>query len=185
MSSDTTSLLDNFSQSYPPQQQQLNKMPSLEHVLASMEPAIHSGATQLPSRDFPSQQFPPSQLDPGVQQRYADTTLLDDGPSTQNKHVRYIEQEQEQGNYQDDNDQSYQEYNSFSSKSNMDSIYNALQMPLFLAVLYFLFQLPIMRQLQFQYMPFAFTQDANLNAFGMLLNGIGFAFIYYILQKIL
>jgi len=150
-----------------------NKMLSISNVLASMDSAMAAGATQLPSRDIPMEQYPPQQLDAAVRPNYADTTLLEDGPTT--GRGRYA------GPVEDDDESA-----PVPSKSvNLEDTYNALQVPIFLAILFVLFQLPIVKKWEYNYIPFAFTSDGNWNVGGIILNSVGFAAVYYIIQRVL
>ena len=65
----------------------------------------------------------------------------------------------------------------------MEDVYNEFQTPLLLAVLYFLFQLPFFRKILFNYMPFLFLQDGNLNINGFLFKSVLFGLIFYIIDK--
>jgi len=169
-------------QQYQQQQQPSQKVPNIDHFLSSMQGAIASGATQLPSRDIPTEQYPPPQLDPEVQVNYADNTLLNDssglvagGRATSSMRQQYIDHDD------DDDTDKPTSTNSF----HLEELYNTLQIPIILAVLFFLFQLPVIKKYEFNYAPFAFTGDGNWNVSGIVLNSIAFSAIYYVLQKIL
>ena len=54
-------------------------------------------------------------------------------------------------------------------------------MPLLIAILYFLFQLPIFKKYLFIYLPMLCLNDGNINLYGFLFNSILFGFIYYML----
>jgi hypothetical protein len=63
-------------------------------------------------------------------------------------------------------------------------MYNEIQTPLLLAVLYFLFQLPFFKKNLFTYFPILFSVDGNLNINGFLFTSILFGLIFYMLNKI-
>jgi hypothetical protein len=78
----------------------------------------------------------------------------------------------------------YNVSNDYEDDNKLDDIYNELQTPILIAVLYFLFQLPIFRKSLFRYFPILFATDGNLNINGFLFNSILFGMIYYLVNKI-
>jgi hypothetical protein len=65
----------------------------------------------------------------------------------------------------------------------LDEMYNEIQTPLLLAVLYFLFQLPFFRKFLFQYFPALFSNDGNFNINGFLFTSALFGLLFYSLNK--
>ena len=124
------------------------------------------GSTQLPSRDIP-QNTENIVNDPRVQADYMPPTTNND----------YITENEET----DDIIQNYTR--SSKSGSNLDDLYDEIQLPLLIAILYFLFQLPIFKKMMFQYLPMLCANDGNINLYGYLFNSILFGFIYFILSK--
>ena len=74
-------------------------------------------------------------------------------------------------------------YKAEQNQNSLDSLYDELQAPLLLAVLYFLFQLPFFKKLLFKYLPFLCHTDGNYNFNGLLFCCALFGFIYYLLCK--
>jgi hypothetical protein len=68
---------------------------------------------------------------------------------------------------------------------NMDKIYDEIQLPILLAIIYFLFQLPIFRNFMFNAFPFMFSKDGNSNIQGYFGFSIMFGLFYYIISKII
>jgi hypothetical protein len=66
----------------------------------------------------------------------------------------------------------------------LDEMYNEIQTPLLLAVLYFLFQLPFFRKFLFRYLPVLFSNDGNLNINGFLFTSTLFGLLFYLLNKV-
>ncbi len=66
----------------------------------------------------------------------------------------------------------------------LDDIYNELQTPILIAALYFLFQLPFIRNILFKYFPILFSSDGNLNINGFLFMSILFALMFYLINKV-
>jgi hypothetical protein len=70
-----------------------------------------------------------------------------------------------------------------SSNKRTDEIYDELQTPILLSVLYFIFQLPIFHKTLFKYLPSLFNNDGNHNLAGFIFNSIVFGSIYYLMTK--
>ena len=66
----------------------------------------------------------------------------------------------------------------------LDDMYSELQTPILIAVLFFLFQLPVFRKHLFSYFPILFSTDGNLNINGFLFNSVLFGLIFYLVQKV-
>jgi len=54
---------------------------------------------------------------------------------------------------------------------------------LFLSILYFLFQLPVVKKQLFTYMPILFSKDGNMNIHGFIATSILFGFSFYSVNK--
>lgn len=131
---------------------------SIQLLISGVQEATLSGATRLPSRDIP---MTPTEYttDPQIKPNYIPPSRTND----------YIEE------------QYY--HHKEKPKDKMEEIYDELQYPLLLALLYFLFQLPVMKKILFRYLPTLFLKDGNMNIFGYLLMSVLFGFIYYISNK--
>ena len=115
---------------------------TINQIVSGIQQASVSGATQLPSRDIPMTTTNLSS-DPQVQPNYV--------PSPQNN-VDYIK------NYEQTSD-IIDNYNQNNNRQNsLDEMYNELQTPLLLAVLYFLFQLPVFKKWLYYYLPILFSK---------------------------
>ena len=77
------------------------------------------------------------------------------------------------------------EYNKGAQQQNsLDDMYNEIQTPLLLAVLYFLFQLPFFRKFLFSYFPILFSNDGNFNINGFIFSSVLFGLLFYTLNKV-
>ena len=121
------------------------------------------GATQLPSRDIPSNTTPVI-VDEQTQPNYV--------PSANSVDKDYIEE------YEGDDNVSVVNSNS------LDDVYNEIQTPLLLAVLFFVFQLPIFKTHLFRYFPILFSGDGNMNLNGFLFTSALFGLVYYSYKKL-
>lgn len=136
---------------------------TISQIVNGLQQASLNGATSLPSRDIPLQT---EQLtnDVQIQPNYIPQPDVKD----------YIHD-----NYMDD----INIYQDSQANSSLDSIYDELQAPLLLGVLYFLFQLPFFKKTIFKYLPFFCHIDGNYNFNGLIFTCALFGFIYYSLSK--
>ena len=82
-----------------------------------------------------------------------------------------------------ENTNPYQDYRTEKNQNSLDSLYDELQAPLLLAVLYFLFQLPFFKRFLYTYIPFLFSNDGNYNINGFLFTSILFGMLFHLLMK--
>lgn len=151
------------------------KMPSMNNILNE----ISNSSMHIPSRDIPTQQYPSSQLDPNSNVDFIGKTELDENESYNvPKKTRFAEKEEEEEVY--DVDDNIDE----NGLNNMENIFKLFQMPILIMLLFFIFQLPIIKLWEFQYIPFIFSQDGNWNFMGIIINGMLFTFAYLFLQKL-
>jgi hypothetical protein len=141
---------------------------TISQIVSGLQQASITGVTQLPSRDIPMTTTGHS-TDPQIQPNYV--------PQPQNP-VDYIK------NYEESSDM-VDEYNKNMSRQNsLDDMYNEIQTPLLLAVLYFLFQLPFFRKFLFSYFPILFSNDGNFNINGFMFSSVLFGLLFYTLNKV-
>jgi hypothetical protein len=139
---------------------------TINQIVNGLQQASVNGGTQLPSRDIPMTTTAYSN-DPEVQPNYVPT-----------KNTTYMESYEKP-------EEMVQDYNRKVRKDNsLDQFYNELQTPLFLSVLYFLFQLPFCKKNLFTYLPFLFSTDGNYNIYGFLFTSVLFGATSYSFNKI-
>ena len=69
-------------------------------------------------------------------------------------------------NDDEDNDEIINGYNKkIHNMNKLDDMYNELQTPILISVLFFLFQLPIVKKLLFDYLPFLFFKDGYIHIY--------------------
>jgi hypothetical protein len=142
---------------------------TISQIVTGLQQATISGATQLQSRDIPMTTNGHS-TDPQIQPNYV--------PLPPQNSVDYIK------NYEQTSDM-INDYNRNQNRRNsLDEMYNEIQTPLLLAVLYFLFQLPFFRKFLFRYLPVLFSNDGNFNINGFLFTSVLFGLVFYSLNKI-
>ena len=141
---------------------------TISQIVNGLQQAAISGATQLPSRDIPMNTSGHSN-DAQVQPNYV--------PMAE-RQADYIK------DYEDTTDM-IDNYNKNVNRNNsLDDMYNEIQTPLLLSVLYFLFQLPFFKRFLFGYFPVLFSNDGNFNINGFLFTSVLFGLLFYLLNKV-
>jgi hypothetical protein len=141
---------------------------TINQIISGLQIASSAGATQLPSKDIPRSTEGLTH-DAQIQPNYM-------APATNRDYI--VENET--------NDDIAREYSRSETRANkLDDIYDELQIPLLLGVLYFIFQLPVVKKYLFNYLPFLFHVDGNLNINGYLITSALFGVIYYVLSKVM
>ena len=73
----------------------------------------------------------------------------------------------------------------FNKKDNLDVIYNELQVPILISLLFFLFNLPFFKKTLNNYAGFLFQKDGNYNLYGFTVTSTLFGLFFYIFKAIL
>lgn len=146
--------------SVPTQMQQTENAANINSVL---ERARETGSLSLPSRDIPMNS---SQI---VQDNQA---LPDYIPNSKSgdyiEELVDIEELQEKRRRERNKDDSLEE------------LYKELQVPIFIGILFFIFNLPVTNKLFHKYFTFGHNESGSLNLQGYLVKSFLFASIYYI-----
>jgi hypothetical protein len=142
--------------------------PNYNELISQIQKAAAYGTTALPSRDIPMEplkvandvQSQPNYIPPPqFQEDYIKNSItpqnLVDTNSKQIKNSAYYEK-----------------------------LYGELQLPIIIALLFFLFQLPIVKQYNKKLLPFLFKSDGNPNLYGYIANSVLFASMIYVLLKL-
>ena len=161
------------------QQMQAQQIPQQAHVMkdqsgynelvGQLQQASSVGATSLPSRDIP---INPMQVSSDVEVK---PNFIPEPPS----HEDYINNMETPENMIMSNNQ--QQYYA----DNLDAFYSEFQLPVIVAVLYFLFQLPVFRRSLKKILPSLFGQDGNPNLYGYFFNSALYATLFYVLLKLI
>ena len=161
----TYSPIVSASQQQQQQQQQhvqSNSDMNVNEFVTGLQRATASGMTTLPIRDVP---------------RNTESVISDE--QTMPNYVPkaphdYIREHHE-------NTQSFLQHHERSTNrgESIDVVYETLQVPILLAILYFTFQLPVMRKYLLMYLPSIFNKDGNHNLSGLLFISILFSCTYY------
>jgi len=141
---------------------------TISQIVSGIQQASTTGATLLPSRDIPRNPETMVQ-DPQIQANYIP-------PAQQRDYIKDYETPQAV----------LENYNrSVNQRDTLDDMYEEFQIPLLLAVLFFLFQLPIFKKKLYTFLPFLFFKDGNYNIQGFIFMSVLFGLCYYLLSKIM
>ena len=137
---------------------------NINDFVTSIQSAVSSGSLSLPSRDIPQTQTHITQ-DDEIKQNFipGDNDDYIDEYRTKHDIINNYMKKQENNNKADD-------------------FYNKLQTPILMSVLYFIFQLPVVRKLFLKLFPAFYHKDGNLNLTGFIVNSVLFSISYYIIN---
>ena len=142
---------------------------TINQIVSGLQQASATGVTQLPSRDIPR-----------VTENIVRDVQIQPNYIPETKHTDYINNE---NNKQDKIMNDY--ISTEMSEKQFESIYDKFQTPLLLSVLYFIFQLPILRKMLFNYVPILFSKDGNININGLAFMSIMYGVCYYLVTTIM
>jgi hypothetical protein len=142
---------------------------TISQIVSGLQQASITGATQLPSRDIPMTTSSLSS-DPQTMPNYV--------PPPPPQHTDYIK------NYERSSDMVKNYNKNTQINSSLDEMYNEIQTPLLIAVLFFLFQLPFFKKFLYKYLPVLFSNDGNYNINGYLFTSVLFGLIFHGLLKL-
>lgn len=163
----------------PPQQQQQQQQQgmrtmdelTIHEVVSGIQEASITGATTLPVRDFPRDtQYITN--DQQVQPSYV--------PAPQPAQQGYVEADEYEAQEAAARYRATQNYNAA-----FDGAYADLHLPVMLAVLYFIMQLPVVKKVLSTQFSSIVHVDGNYNLYGYLLTSALFGGAYYALCKVL
>ena len=135
---------------------------NVNEFVSGLQRATSSGLTALPIRDVPRN------TESVVSDEQTVPNYIPRDP------VDYIRDHHE-------NTRSFMDHRAKTANQSesLDVIYDTLQVPILLAILYFTFQLPVMRKYLLLYLPSIFNKDGNHNLSGLLFISVLFSCTYY------
>jgi hypothetical protein len=165
---DNISFVANEKAQAPQQQSMTLDQTTINQIVSGLQQASIAGVTQLPSRDIPrstEQITHDAQVQPNYIQPPSNVDYIKNEKNNTPEEIveKYIKTE--------------------NIENSLDSIYDEMQTPLLLIVLYFIFQLPLFKKNLFYYLPFLFSKDGNINLNGLAFMSILYGFSYYFINK--
>ncbi len=158
----------------PPQQEPVSVQPqttelsqeSIHQIVQGLQQA--GGATVLPNREISTNNSHITQ-DEQIKPNFI--------PKASNEN--YIEEEKSM------EDLIKQSQNKKVEQDRLDIMYEELQTPLMVMILFFLFQLPIFQKTMTKYAPSLFLRDGNPTFSGYFVKTLGFGVTYYLITKVI
>jgi hypothetical protein len=143
--------------------------PNYNELISQIQKAAASGTTALPSRDIPIESIKVT-TDNQIQPNYIPP------PQVEENYIKNHETPQ----------QVIEENNKRMIAANFyDSLFNEMKLPIVIALLYFLFQLPAVKKHSKKFFPYLFKDDGNPNLYGYIFNSIMFSSAVYVLLQVL
>ena len=155
----------------PPQQQQNNNYmdPStINELVNGIEQLRQSGLTSIPTRDIPN---------------HTERNVIDQ--ETLSTYVPQTKRDKAQAqplNNDDDDDYDVNQGSMKVKSFSIEGVYEDIQMPIFVGILYFMFQLPVFKKYLFYFFPNLIGLDGNYNLAGYSFISILFALLYYLIN---
>jgi hypothetical protein len=162
--------IENYGQQLNTEREQTgSQIPPIDYtsqLSSALKDAQAAGATVLPSKDIPLQTLS-MQQDYQTKPDYVPTSDTNDYiGNILNKEKIILEQKQKQ-----------------NQTDNLEYIYQSLQIPVLIGIMYFLFQLPFIRKNLLTFLPNLFNKDGNPKLSGYIFNSLVFASLYTLLVK--
>lgn len=179
-----------MSQQYAPDAQQPNQIqnqgqPQLNTSNVKLDPVTGSqlassinGVSNPDALKIPSNHMTPNPLanvqDPSILPTYIPPSDLID--------PNYIQSHNAQSSLQNITNVSKSEE---SFQASMDTLYEKIQVPLILGLLFFLFQLPAFKKINQDNFPFLFSNEGEYNIKGYTFTSMLFSIAYYLINNIM
>ena len=150
------------------QQSGIDDQKAMNEFVTGIQQASASGATTLPSRDIPQStvHFSDEQIKPNFVPQ-----------------PEQIEQQDYIQNSDTEHEILARRMNSGNSRDSLEILYDEFQIPIIIGLLYFIFQLPVVKSKFLTLLPSLFNKDGNPNLTGYIINSLFFGIIYYVISK--
>lgn len=194
-------LPENITVNIPPQMGQANSMGNGESNVnytplnihpnpyisgPGVNPAMQNAVLPLPQQDVNNREAQyrlPSRDIPMNQSHYA-----------QDEEIKpnYIPRPKTMTDYIDDYDVEYESRQRGHEKENKrvkltENLWNEFQIPIFVAILFFIFHMPIVNTIMYKYLSFLqiYGQDGNINFVGLFMKSIFFGSMFYWFNRVM
>jgi hypothetical protein len=145
----------------------IDEQKAMNEVVSGIQQASASGATGLPSRDIPTNtvHFSDEQVQPNYVPQKEQNDYIQDTDTEQEIMARRMKSQ--------------------NSRDSLEILYDEFQIPIIIGILYFIFQLPVVRSKMLILIPSLFNNDGNPNLTGYVLNSLFFGILYYVISKLM
>ena len=145
---------------------QIDEQKVMNEFVSGIQQASASGATSLPSRDIPQ-----------------NTVHFSDEETKPN----FVPRTEQQSDYIQNTDTEQEilarRMNKQNSRDSLEILYDEFQIPIIIGLLYFIFQLPVVKAKFLSILPSLYNTDGNPNLTGYILNSLFFGVSYYVISK--
>ena len=133
-------------------QNAINEQKVMNELVSGIQQAVASGATGLPSRDIPTNtvHFADEQVKPNYVPQKEQQDYIQNTDTEQEILARRMKNQ--------------------NSRDSLEVLYDEFQIPIIIGLLYFIFQLPIVRSKVLAMLPALFNKDGNPNLSGYIIN---------------
>ena len=141
---------------------------SYNQLVSGIQQASASGSLGLPSRDIPQSTngiLQDEQIKPNYVPQESPIDYIANHDTTQDI-IRNNKGQQD-------------------TMDSLERLYQEFQMPILIAIMYFIYQLPAVRVYLHKVIPTLFNKDGNPNLYGYVFNSIFFAMMYYFILKLI
>jgi hypothetical protein len=138
----------------------------MNEFVSGIQQASASGATSLPSRDIPKKtvQFNDEQTQPNY--------VPQPNPKEEYDYIQ---------NNSSEDEILYRRQN--QSKDSLEVLYEEFQIPIIIGLLFFIFQLPVVKSRYLSLLPSLHNSDGNPKLTGFVINSFFFAICFYVIHK--
>jgi len=146
---------------------EIQEQKMMNELVSGIQQASANGGTGLPSRDIPTNtvHFADDQVKPNYVPEKEQSDYIHNTDTEQDILARRVKNQ--------------------NSRDSLEILYDEFQIPIIIGLLYFIFQLPIVKSKVLAILPSLFNKDGNPNLTGYIINSMFFGLAYYIISKAL
>lgn len=144
---------------------EIQEQKMMNELISGIQQASANGGTGLPSRDIPTNtvHFADDQVKPNYVPQQEQSDYIHNTDTEQDILSRRMKNQ--------------------NSRDSLEILYDEFQIPIIIGLLYFIFQLPIVKSKVLAILPSLFNKDGNPNLTGYIINSVFFGLAYYIISK--
>jgi hypothetical protein len=143
----------------------IDEQKMMNEFVTGIQQASASGATNLPSRDIPQNtvHFADEQVKPNFVPDKEESDYIQNTDTEQEILARRMKNQ--------------------NSRDSLEILYDEFQIPIIIGLLFFIFQLPVVRSKFLSIFPSLHNIDGNPNLTGFILTSLFFGVCYYVISK--
>ena len=144
---------------------EIHEQKMMNELVSGIQQASANGGTSLPSRDIPTNtvHFADDQVKPNYVPQQEQSDYIHNTDTEQDILARRVKNQ--------------------NSRDSLEILYDEFQIPIIIGLLYFIFQLPIVKSKVLAILPSLFNKDGNPNLTGYIINSVFFGLAYYVISK--